>query len=178
MGRRPILDNLRPLWIYCRIDKNHANPQVSTILDSRKVPLTGRGILLTCGDIEENPGPEEPHTAHLLGILADAAPGPPILDNNTGLPISLHLADVKATFSTDGPCRRPQIPFLGHHPRGLQQNPFEPQHKGLGSGQPSVPTLLYFTTTTFSHSKSQQRGDPFQPPADTIIPSSQTLHAS
>jgi hypothetical protein len=62
------------------------------ILSSRKVPFTGRGSLLTFGDIEENPGLEKPDVDHLLGILADAAPGPPILDNNTGL--QLHHADV------------------------------------------------------------------------------------
>ena len=75
-----------------------------TILESRMEPSAGRGSLLTCGDIEENPGPEEQDTAHLLGILADAAPGPLILDNNTGLPISLHLADVN--IPTNIPARR------------------------------------------------------------------------
>ena len=70
----------------------------------------GRGSLLTCGDIEENPGPEERDVAHLLGILADAAPGPPILDNNTGQPIPLLHADVilPANFTASLLC--PGIP--------------------------------------------------------------------
>ncbi len=80
----------------------------------------GRGSLLTCGDIEQNPGPQYPEHEQrdtcppgnnlpeaLLGIFADAAPGtgPPVLvDNNTGRPlsdpppISAHLTSFTASF--------------------------------------------------------------------------------
>ncbi len=57
----------------------------------RSTSALGRGSLLTCGDVEQNSDPQHPAPEHgpphlteyilleaILGILADAAPGPPL----------------------------------------------------------------------------------------------------
>ena len=151
--------------------------------------------MLTCGDVEENPGPvpppeddpSGPHTeaelAELLGILADAAPGPTVTWGWTTTPAapSLHRFLSKANLCPPISRRPSSTQARNRSPRGGDTGTWKwtrTSHAAYLGGpaltDPSTPPPSPHTLPVPSSSSAPSAAHPVQSPLASSAPAAHT----